>query len=146
MNKVILIGRFTKDPELKSTQSTTVVCTFTLAINRRFNKPGEEKQADFPQVVTFGKTAEFVSNYFKKGSQIAIVGRIQTRTWDDAEGKKHYTTEVIADEAEFVESKKDNNGEKSFNPKSGDSISGLIPEKNEGGDGFYPVEEDELPF
>lgn len=108
MNKVCLIGRLTKDPEIRYTQSNnTAVTTFTLAVNRRFVKEGEENQADFIQIVAWSKTAEFCGKYFAKGQQVGIVGRIQTRNWDDEQGVKHYATEVIAEEAYFADSKKD---------------------------------------
>lgn len=108
MNKVCLIGRLTKDPEIRYTQSNnTAVTTFTLAVNRKFVKEGEENQADFIQIVAWSKTAEFCGKYFVKGQQVGIVGRIQTRNWDDEQGVKHYATEVIAEEAYFADSKKD---------------------------------------
>lgn len=139
MNKVILMGRLTKEPELRyaTNANNTAVCRFTVAVDRRFQRQGEEKQADFIPVVAFGKTGEFVSKFFTKGSRIALVGSIQTRTWDDAEGKRHYVTEVLADEAYFTESKR---GE-GMPARPG----------NEGGmneaEGFYPLEDDdELPF
>ena len=108
MNKIELIGRLTKDPEVRYTQSSnTQVSNFTLAVNRRFGKEGEERQADFINIVSWGKTAQFCEKYFKKGMQIALVGRIQTRTYDDTEGKKHYVTEVVAEEVYFADSKKE---------------------------------------
>ena len=108
MNKVILMGRLTRDPEVRYTQTNnTLVASFSLAVNRRFTKPGEERQADFINVVAWSKTGEFCSKYFKKGQQVAVIGRIQTRTWDDDQGQKHYITEVVAEEAYFADSKKD---------------------------------------
>lgn len=108
MNKVMLLGRLTKDPEVRYTQSSnTMVASFNLAVNRRFVKEGEERQADFINIVAWNKTAEFVSKYFQKGKQVALVGRIQTRSWDDDNGQKHYITEVIAEEVYFADSKKD---------------------------------------
>ena len=102
------MGRLTKDPELKTTQtSNTSVTNFSLAVNRRFVKEGEERQADFINVVAWGKLAEFINNYFKKGQQVGIIGRIQTRTWDDEQGQKRYVTEVVAEEAYFADSKRD---------------------------------------
>ena len=102
------MGRLTKDPELKTTQtSNTSVTNFSLAVNRRFVKEGEERQADFINVVAWGKLAEFINNYFKKGQQVGIIGRIQTRTWDDEQGQKHYVTEVVAEEVYPIGSKKD---------------------------------------
>ena len=108
MNKVILMGRLTKDPEVRYTQATnTMVTSFTLAVNRRFVKQGEERQADFINIVAWNKTAEFVSKYFKKGQQVGIIGRIQTRNYDDEQGIKHYVTEIIAEEVYFAGDKKD---------------------------------------
>ena len=108
MNKVVLMGRLTRDPEVRYTQSTnTLVASFSLAVNRRFAKQGEERQADFINVVAWSKTGEFCSKYFKKGQQVGIIGRIQTRNWDDEQGQKHYVTEVVAEEAYFADSKRD---------------------------------------
>lgn len=108
MNKVILLGRLTKDPETRYTQSTnTQVTSFTLAVNRRFVKQGEERQADFINCVAWNKTAEFVSKYFRKGQQVGVIGRIQTRNYDDEQGVKHYITEVIAEEVYFAGEKKE---------------------------------------
>jgi single-strand DNA-binding protein len=108
MNKVILLGRLTKDPETRYTQSTnTQVTSFTLAVNRRFVKQEEERQADFINIVSWNKTAEFVSKYFSKGQQVGVIGRIQTRNYDDEQGVKHYITEVIAEEVYFAGEKKE---------------------------------------
>ena len=107
MNKVVLMGRLTKDPETRYTQTNNIqVTSFTLAVNRRFTKDGEQ-QADFINIVSWNKTAEFVSKYFRKGQQVGVIGRIQTRTWDDDQGQKHYVTEVIAEEVYFADSKKE---------------------------------------
>ena len=112
MNKVILIGRLTKEPEVRYTQSSnTLVANFNLAVNRRFVKEGDERQADFITIVAWNKIGEFCSKYFKKGQQVAVVGRIQNRTWEDDNGQKHYATEVIAEEAYFADSKKETNSE-----------------------------------
>ena len=109
MNKVILMGRLTKDVEVRYTQTNnTLVAMFNLAVNRRFVKQGEERQADFINIVAWGKLGEFCSKYFKKGQQVGIIGRIQTRNWEDDQGQKHYATEVIAEEAYFADSKKEN--------------------------------------
>ena len=106
LNKVILGGRITADPELKKTDSGIAVCSFSMAINRK-NKDGEQ-QTDFVNCVAWRKTAEFVAQYFKKGSCICIVGSIQTRTWTDNDNNKRYATEIISDEAYFVDSKGSN--------------------------------------
>ncbi|MBO5273710.1 MAG: single-stranded DNA-binding protein [Clostridia bacterium] len=107
-NKVILGGRLTGDPELKQTPSGVSVCSFSVAVNRRFqsqNAEGGQPQADFINVVAWRQSAEFVSKYFRKGSSICVVGSIQTRTWTDQQGQKRYATEVVADEINFVDSK-----------------------------------------
>ena len=110
MNKVILLGRLSKDVETRYTQSTnTMVCTFPLAVNKRFAKEGEERTADFINIVAYSKTAEFVNKYFAKGQQVAICGRLQVRNYEDDKKQKHYVTEVVAEEAYFADSKKDFN-------------------------------------
>ena len=106
MNKVILIGRLTKEPELKYTPSDVAVVSFTIAVDRRYTKPGEERQADFINIVAWRSTAEFVAKYFTKGQMIALSGNLQTRTWTDSEGKNRYITEVIAEEVSFCGGKK----------------------------------------
>jgi single-strand DNA-binding protein len=138
MNKAILMGRLTKDPELRYTNTNnTAVCSFTIAIDRRFSKQGEEKQTDFIPIVAWSKLGEFCGKYFQKGRQVAVVGRIQTRTWDDSEGKKHYVTEVVAEEAYFADSKRnDGMPARTSSENGGDQT-----------DGFYPIQDDdELPF
>ena len=105
LNKVILIGRLTADPELKQTGSGVAVTSFTLAVDRKHNKD-TEKKADFITIVAWRQTAEFICKYFRKGSAIIVLGELQTRSWDDSNGKKHYSTEVVASEVSFAESKK----------------------------------------
>jgi len=146
MNKVILMGRLTKDPELRYTSvNNTAVCTFSLAVDRRFSKPGEEKQADFFNIVAWRKQAEFCGKYFTKGLKVVVVGSLQNRSWDDNEGKKHYITEVIADEVYFAESRKNEGGASSFRQAGAPGNAAPSGEQPEGG--FFPVEEDdELPF
>lgn len=104
MNKVILIGRLTKDVDFRKGDNDKVSARFNLAVNRRFKNANGDTEADFPSCVAFGKTAEFINNYFKKGSAIAITGRIQTGSYEK-DGAKVYTTDVFVDEVEFVESK-----------------------------------------
>ena len=102
-NKVILVGNMTADPELKQTTSGTSVCSFSIAVNRRFTKAEQGQQTvDFINVVSWRQNAEFVSRYFKKGNPILVCGQLQTRTWTDNQGQKRYATEVIADEVSFV--------------------------------------------
>ena len=109
LNKVILGGRMTADPELKQTASGVAVTSFGVAVNRRYAKDGEQT-ADFINIVAWRATAEFICKYFHKGSSIALVGSIQTRTWTDQNGNKRYATEVVADEAYFVDSKSEVSG------------------------------------
>ncbi len=108
-NKVILIGNLTADPELKQTQNGISVTSFSLAISRRFSSKNTEnaQQADFINVVAWRNTAEFITKYFQKGKSILIVGSLQTRNWVDQNGQKRYVTEVVAEEAQFVEKKGD---------------------------------------
>lgn len=111
MNNVSLVGRLTKDPEMRYTQANnTAVAGFTLAVNRRV-KADNQPDADFIAIVAWQKTAEFCNKYFVKGQQVWVQGRIQTRTWDDNDGKKHYVTEVVAEQVGFADSKKDGNGQ-----------------------------------
>lgn len=102
-NKVILIGNMTADPELKQTATGTSVCSFSIAINRRFAKPEQGQQSvDFINIITWRQQAEFVSRFFKKGNPILVCGQLQTRTWTDNQNQKRYATEVVADEVSFV--------------------------------------------
>ena len=105
VNVSILIGRLTSDPELKQTPNGVAVTTFSIAVNRQYSKD-KEQQADFINIVAWRNTSEFIAKYFKKGSAIFIKGAIQTRSWTDNNGNKRYATEVVADEAQFVDSKK----------------------------------------
>ena len=104
LNKVILIGRFTRDPELRSTPQGTSTCSFSLAVDRSYQSG--EKQADFINCVAWRQTAEFISKYFQKGNMVCVEGSIQTRSWQGDDGKSRYATEVVVDRTYFVESKK----------------------------------------
>ena len=117
MNKVFLIGRLTRDPELRYTGNNTAVATFSLAVNRNFSNQQGEREADFINIVVWRKQAENVKNYLTQGSQVAIDGRIQTRSYDDNNGQKRYVTEVVADNVEFLGSKgtQNNNSSNSSN-------------------------------
>ena len=138
MNKVILMGRLTKDVELKYTSgNNTAVATFTLAVNRKMAKEGQP-QCDFINCQAWAKTAEFIAKYFVKGQQVAIVGRMQTRTWDDNDGKKHYVTEVVVDENYFADSKKSQQ-EKSDSYEEPAQHDFNVPAAD-------PDSDDELPF
>lgn len=135
MNKVVLMGRLTRDPEVRYTSgNNTLVAGFGLAVNRRFAKQGEERQADFFNVVAWDKTGEFCSKYFKKGQQVGVIGRLQTRNYDDKDGKKVYVTEVIAEEVYFADTKKE-----------GETTSS-DPFNSEEANTFNLVTEDDLPF
>lgn len=143
LNKVILGGRMAADPELKQTNSGKAVTSFNMAVNRRYQKDGEQK-ADFISVVAWNQTAEFIAKYFRKGSSICIVGNLQTRTWEDSSGNKRYATEVIADEALFVDSKGESAG-----GANGGSNSGYVPEQYQqtAAPQFEEIKsDDELPF
>ena len=139
MNKVILMGRLTKEPEVRYTQtSNTLVASFTLAVNRRFVKQGEERQADFINIIAWSKIGEFCSKYFSKGQQVGIIGRLQTRNWEDDQGQKHYITEVIAEEAYFAECKRNSNTSSDpFAASSGETVNG---------NDFDISSDDDLPF
>ena len=141
MNKAILMGRLTKDPEMRTTASQIPVASFTLAVDRRFKKQGEERQADFIPIIAWRQQAEFCGKYFHKGSRMVVVGSIQTRTWDDNEGKRLYATEVIADEIYFGDSRR---GEGGSEAPAQTAPSGSTP----AGDGFFPGPDDDtaLPF
>ena len=128
MNRTILIGRLTKDPELKMTQNQTSFCNFIIAVDRRFKDANGNRQADFIACVAWRATAEFVAKYFKKGSKIAVVGSIQTRTYEDQNGQKRLVTEVIVDEAEFVESKANGNGN---SPATNQAQANTVPAASE---------------
>lgn len=109
MNKVILMGRLTRDPDIRYTQSNsaqeqTCIARYSLAVNRRFNRDGEQK-ADFISCVAFGRQAEFAEKYLRKGTKIALAGRIQTGSYTNRDGQKVYTTDVVVEEQEFAESK-----------------------------------------
>lgn len=109
LNKVILGGRLTADIELKQTPSGVSVCSFSIAVNRKYSKEGDQ-QSDFINCQAWRGTAEFISKYFRKGSSICVTGSIQTRTWQDQQGQKRYATEVVVDEAMFVDGKNDAQG------------------------------------
>ena len=137
MNKVILMGRLVKEPDVRYSQGAEplAVARYTLAVNRRFKRQGEP-EADFINCVAFGKLGEFAERYFTKGQMVSITGRLQVRSWEDKNRQKHWTTEVIVEEQYFAEAKKDNTEK--------------IPAGQPDVDGFYPIDEsiedDDLPF
>ena len=135
MNKVILIGRLTRDPEVRYSQgdNATAIARFSLAVNRKFKNAEGNYDADFPNCIAFGKTAEFVEKYFHKGDMIALIGRLQTGSYTNKDGVKVYTTDVVVEEVEFVGGKSNGDGQNNT-PKDTSFMD--IP------DGA----EDELPF
>jgi single-strand DNA-binding protein len=145
MNKVELIGRTTRDPEVRysSGENSSANASFTLAVNRRVRQ-GEEQQADFIRCVAFGKQAEFIEKYIKKGVKLAVIGRIQTGSYTNKEGQRVYTTDVIVEELEFAESKNSGSeGSEGSSAKSSPSQGATI------GDGFMNIPDgidEELPF
>lgn len=107
MNKVILMGRLTRDPEVRYTSNTnTLVANFSLAVNRRFAKQGEERETDFINIVAYSKLADFSEKYLSQGTQVNVVGRLQNRSYEDKNGTKKYISEIIAEEIYFADSKK----------------------------------------
>ncbi|GAB0167475.1 single-stranded DNA-binding protein [Lysinibacillus sp. CTST325] len=110
INRVVLVGRLTKDPDLRFTPNGIASCRFTVAVNRTFNKEGEEKQADFIQCVAWRKNAENLANFMKKASLIGLEGKIQTGSYEGQDGKRVYTTDVVADSIQFLEPRSNGTG------------------------------------
>lgn len=137
MNKVFLIGRLTRDPELRYTESNVPVASFTLAINRNHTNQDGEREADFINIIAWKKQAENIKNYIKEGSQIAVDGRIQTRSYEK-DGQKHYVTEVVVDSIQFLESKQ----ETTANQEDPFSEMGKKVEVED----YFRVDENDLPF
>ena len=131
MNKAILVGRLTKDVELKNTSNQKQFCSFTIAIDRNYKDSNGQRHADFINCVAWNQTAVFIQKYFHKGSKIGIVGSIQTRSYDDNEGTKRFVTEVLVNEAEFVESANNNTEPTTEQPSNvqndGQDVSGELP-------------------
>lgn len=141
MNKVILMGRLARDPEVRHSQGAEpmAVARYTLAVYRRGRRDENGQNADFISCVAFARNAEFAEKYFRKGTKIAITGRIQTGSYNDREGRKVYTTDVVIEDQEFAESKSSQNGGNTQAP----------PEQSDAGDGFMNIPngiDEELPF
>lgn len=134
MNKTILVGNLTKDPELTTTNNGIAVCRFTLAVSRRFIGANGERETDFLNIVVWRSQAENCNKYLKKGSKCAVVGSVQTRSYDAQDGTKRYITEIIADEVEFLSTK--NKSEET----------GSVPAKTEEVTELKPIDDDSLPF
>ncbi|MEA5026932.1 MAG: single-stranded DNA-binding protein [Erysipelotrichaceae bacterium] len=154
INRVVLVGRLTKDPALRKTQAQNSVVSFTVAVNRRFQTQ-DQQTTDFINCVAWNKTADFLAQYAKKGALIGVDGRIQSRSYDDANGKRVYVTEVVCDSAQLLESKavaesrgtSGNFQENSFKQEN----SGYYPDDNGGMDDFsaspsLDISSDDLPF
>lgn len=142
MNKIMLIGRLTKNPEMHTSQTGTAIARYTLAVNRPYNRGGDQPKADFIRCIVFGKLAEFTENYLYKGIKVAVTGRIQTGSYTNREGQTVYTTSVIVEECEFCERRADNSNPGSANHSQPD----YAPEN---ADRFMNIPDgidDELPF
>ena len=160
MNKVILMGRLTRDVEMRQTTNGATVARFSIAVNRRFKNSEGNYDADFINCVAWRQTGEFISRYFQKGSMIAVVGSIQSRSWDGQDGKKQYATEVVVDEAYFTGSRSETNTGVSQgggyqnqtgyqNPSTPAQISGAEPNFDDfdtSGFADFDGSEDDLPF
>ena len=138
INRVVLVGRITKTPDLRKTQSGTSVVSFTIACNRRV--PSQGQDADFINCVAWNKTADFMAQYVKKGALLGLEGRIQTRSYDDKDGKRVYITEVVADSVQFLESKKQ------AESVQNESYTAPVMQNNEYADYESDIETDDLPF
>lgn len=154
MNSVQLVGRLTKDPELRKAKSGTSVCKFTLAVNRRFKQEGQP-QADFISCTAFGKTADVLCQYMYKGAQIGVTGRIQTGSYDNQQGQRVYTTDVIVDALDFLESKRNDRQNGAQDNKSGYRYTNPYQNQNDassrsyggyGEDDLIEVAPEDLPF
>ena len=149
MNRAILVGRLTADPELKQTPNGISVCTFSIAINRPYSSKSGERQADFINIVAWRNQAEFVSKYFAKGNQIGIDGSIQTRQYTDRDGNKRTAFEVVAENISFIESKASSQQSRSYdNPSTPSRSPAPAAETYSNGDAadFAEIDDDDLPF
>lgn len=144
MNKVILMGRLTRDPEVRYSQgdNSMAIARYSLAVDRRFKRDGDEQTADFINCVAFGKSGEFAEKYLHKGTKIVVVGRIHTGSFTNKDGQKVYTTDVVVEEQEFAESKNSGSGAGNANTSTNNNTSSS--------DGFMnipdEIEDSELPF
>ena len=143
MNKVILIGNLAADPELRQTSSGLPVCTFRLAVQRRFSNAQGVKEADFFTIVAWRQTAELCSRFLTKGRKCAVVGSLQTRSYDAQDGTKRYITEVVADEVEFIGGQQGNQNQGNYGEVPPPPAP---PASYQSNTGFTQVDDDELPF
>ena len=149
MNKVVLMGRLTRDPEVRYSQGENplAIARFTLAVDRRFRRDGEQT-ADFINCVVFGRSAEFAEKYFRQGMRVSVSGRIQTGSYTNRDGVKVYTTEVVVEEQEFAESKASSEANAGYNAPASNPTPGPAPSAD-AGDGFMNIPDgidEELPF
>ncbi|HCJ1285197.1 TPA: single-stranded DNA-binding protein [Listeria innocua] len=159
MNRVVLVGRLTKDPDLRYTPAGAAVATFTLAVNRPFKNGQGEQEADFIQCVVWRKPAENVANFLKKGSLAGVDGRVQTRNYEGNDGKRVYVTEIVAESVQFLESKQNgaggstsNNNQSETNYSNDNKTSSYRADRSQNGDSFanegapVDINPDDLPF
>lgn len=142
LNRVVLVGRLTKDPEFRTTPSGVEVATFTLAVNRTFTNAQGEREADFINVVVFRKQAKNVNDYLSKGSLAGVDGRVQSRSYENQEGRRVFVTEVVADNVQFMDSK-GSNQQKNQSQQQGQAPAGNNPFAN---DNNANIDDDDLPF
>ncbi|HEL9092640.1 TPA: single-stranded DNA-binding protein [Listeria monocytogenes] len=159
MNRIVLVGRLTKDPDLRYTPAGAAVATFTLAVNRAFTNQNREREADFIQCVVWRKPAENVANFLKKGSMAGVDGRIQTRNYEDSDGKRVFVTEVVAESVQFLEPKNNNaegvtsnNYQNEANYSNNNKTSSYRADTSQKSDSFasegkpIDISDDDLPF
>lgn len=148
LNRAILVGRLTKDPEFRTTQSGVNVATFTLAVNRTFTNAQGEREADFINIVVFRKQADNVNNYLKKGNLAGVDGRIQSRSYENKEGQCVFVTEVVADSVQFLEPKNNNQKNNQSQQQRGQAPTGNNPFGNgmQNANGPIEITDDDLPF
>ncbi len=146
MNKVMLIGRLTKDPELRYTQSGTAVASFSLAVDRRFSNQNGEREADFINCVAWNKSAEFAAEYFHKGKQMALEGRLQVRSYEGNDGQRRWVTEVVVEQMEFVGSKNDSKDSSGNGHSDSSSSSGGSSDAYAGMGQEVMFDDNDLPF
>ncbi|HHL0331698.1 single-stranded DNA-binding protein [Listeria monocytogenes] len=159
MNRVVLVGRLTKDPDLRYTPAGAAVATFTLAVNRPFTNQQGEREADFINCVVWHKPAENVANFLKKGSLAGVDGRVQTRNYEGNDGKRVYVTEIVAESVQFLESKQNgaggstsNNNQSETNYSNDNKTSSYRADRSQNGDSFanegapVDINPDDLPF
>ena len=147
LNNAVIMGRLVADPELRTTGSGISVSSFTVAVDRRFNRQGEERQADFIDIIAWRQTAEFVCKYFRKGSMIAVQGYIQTRMYEDKNGNKRKAVEIVADNVSFCGSKNESNTGSAYTRDDSFMNSQPAPSYSTADEGdFKEIPEDDLPF